>query len=100
MDAHLKLLAEAGLHVSAAEEAVEETAHTTARDELDLAEEQLVELRTGWPSMSQAERGIVGPTAAGLKRRMDAVAARIPKRTTLSEVAGEPDPEEDIEPAA
>jgi len=100
MDTHLKLLAEAGLHVTAAEEAVAETAHQTARDELDHAEEQLAELRAGWPEMSGAERAIVGPTAKALKERMDAAARRIPKRTTLTEVAAEPDPEEEIEPAA
>jgi len=100
MDTHLKRLAEAGLHVTAAEEAIEETAHQTARDELDRAEEELDALRASWGDMSGAERAIVGPTAKALTQRIAAAARRIPKRTTLTEVAAEPDPEEEIEPAA
>jgi hypothetical protein len=100
MDTHLKLLAEASLHVTAAEEAVAQTAYQTAREELDRAEEQLDALRAGWPEMSGPERAIVGPTAKSLKERVDAAARRIPKRTTLSEGTAEADPEEEIEPAA
>jgi hypothetical protein len=97
---HLKLLAEASLEVTAAEEAIEETAHQTAREALDRAEEHLAELRAGWPDMNTAERDIVGKTATPLKTRMDAAAKRIPKRTTLVQVAEEPDPEQELDPAA
>ncbi len=100
MDAHLKLLAEAGLQVTAAEEAIAETAYGTAREALDVAEELLAQLRTGWPKMGAAERDIVGRTAAPLKARIEAAARLIPKRVALSEVAPEHDPEEDLEPAA
>jgi hypothetical protein len=100
MDTHLKLLAEASLHVSAAEEAIGETAFQNAREALEEAEEQLVHLRGGWPTMSTAERTIVAGTATPLKARIDAAWKLIPKRTTLTEVAMEADPEEEIEPAA
>jgi hypothetical protein len=100
MDTHLKLLAEASLQVTAAEEAITETAYQNAREALDLAEEQLAELREGWPTMSASERTIIAGTATPLKARIDAATKLIPKRTTLTEVAMEADPEEDVEPAA
>lgn len=99
-DTHLKLLAEASLQVNAAEEAIAETAYQSAREALELAEEQLATLREGWPDMSTQERAIVGSTATPLKARIDAAHKQIPKRTTLTEVAEEADPEQEIEPAA
>lgn len=100
MDAHLKVLADAGLAVTEAEEAIGETAYGTAREALDRAGEHLAALRAAWPSMTGPERDIVGRTAAPLRARLEAAAARIPKRTALTEVAPEHDPEEDLEPAA
>jgi len=97
---HLKLLADASLQVEAAEAAIAETAYQNAREALDVAEEHLAELREAWPEMSGSERQIVGKTAAPLKARVDEAAKRIPKRTTLTEVAEEADPEQEIEPAA
>ncbi|WP_372790079.1 hypothetical protein [Paraconexibacter sp.] len=100
MDAHLKLLAEAGLAVGAAEEAVEESAYGAARDLLDVAEAHLATLRAAWPEMSTAERGIVGKAAKPVAERVAEAARRIPKRTALSEGAPEVDPDEDVEPGA
>lgn len=100
MDTHLKLLADAGLEVSAAEEALEETAYQTAREALDRAEEHLAELRSHWPQMNEPERAIVGRTAAPLKARIEAASRRIPKHTALAVVPAEHDPEQDLDPAA
>ena len=90
MDALLKLAADAGLEVSAAEEALDEGAHQAARDALDRAADVLAELRRRWPEMSPAERAVVGRAAGAVRARLDAAAARVPRRTTLSEGAPEP----------
>ncbi len=100
MDAHLKLLAEAGLAAGAAEEAIEESAFGAARDLLDVAEAHLATLRTLWPEMSASERSIVGKAAKPVADRVGATARRIPKRAALSEGAPELDPDEDLEPGA
>lgn len=100
MDTHLKLLAEASLQVTAAEEAIAETAYEQARESLEGAEAQLAQLREGWPQMSAAERTIIAGTATPLKARIDAAAKLIPKRVALTEVVMEADPEQEIEPAA
>ncbi len=100
MDAHLKLLAEAGLAAGAAEEAIEESAFGAARDLLDVAETHLATLRTLWPEMSASERSIVGKAAKPVADRVAATARRIPKRAALSEGAPELDPDEDLEPGA
>jgi hypothetical protein len=98
MDALLKLTAMAGEHVSAAEAALEEDAHDSARDALDRAADALADLRARWPDMTPAERAIVGRTAAAVRQRLDAAAARVPARATLSEGAAEPDPEQERDP--
>lgn len=98
MDAHLKLLADASLEVSAAEEAVEEEAWTTARERLDTAAGALAELRERWPSMTTSERTVVGGSAVTVRERLDAAERRIPRRTALVEVAPEADPEQETEP--
>jgi flavin-binding protein dodecin len=100
MDTLLKLAADAGHEVSTAEEAVEDGAHDAARDALDRASDTLAELRERWADMSSAERAIVGPAAKSVRERLDAVAARLPVRRTLSEGAAEADPEEEAEPEA
>ena len=82
MDTHLKLLAEASLQVTAAEEAIAETAYEQARESLEGAE------------------AIIAGTATPLKARIDAATKLIPKRVALTEVAMEADPEQEIEPAA
>ena len=98
MDTLLKLAADAGHEVTTAEEALREGAHDAARDALDRASDLLGALRERWPSMSGAERGIVGPAAKTVRERLDAAAARIPKRRTLSEGAAEVDPEQEAAP--
>jgi hypothetical protein len=100
MDDLLKLAADAGHDISTAEDALEEEAHDTARDALDRAGDHLAALRERWPEMSAAERAIVGPAAKVVRERLDAAAARIPARRTLSEGAVEVDPEEEAEPGA
>ncbi|MCW2984146.1 MAG: hypothetical protein JWR63_1716 [Conexibacter sp.] len=98
MDDLLKLAADAGHDISNAEDALEEGAHDSARDALDRAADRLVDLRARWPEMSAAERAIVGPSAKVVRERLDAAAARIPARKTLSEGTAEVDPEQEAEP--
>jgi hypothetical protein len=99
MDAHLKLLADASLEVSAAEEALDEDAFTTARDRLDAASAVLADLRGQWAGMSPPERALVGPAAKQVRARLDASGARVPKAAALSEGAPIADPEQDEAPA-
>lgn len=98
MDAHLKLLADASLAVSAAEEALAEEAFHRAADSLDAARDGLAELRTRWPQMTAAERTVVGSAAAPVRARIDDAAKRVPKVSALSEGAPVVDPEQEAEP--
>ncbi|CAA9504538.1 MAG: hypothetical protein AVDCRST_MAG53-2347 [uncultured Solirubrobacteraceae bacterium] len=100
MDALLKELADASMAVGAAEEALGEGANVTARERLDDAGAILAALRERWPELSGAERAVVGPTAAPLRRRLDAAQARLPKLSALREVAAEPDPQDEQAPEA
>ena len=98
MDDLLKLAADAGHDISTAEEAIEEGAHDAARDALDRAADRLTELRARWPAMSAIERSVVGASAKAVRERLDAAAARIPARQTLSQAPVEVDPEQEAEP--
>jgi hypothetical protein len=98
MDALLKLAADAGVEVSAAEAALEEGAAGAARDALDRADDALAALRERWPQMSAAERGVIGPAATAVRRRRDALAARIPRPATVSDGVAELDPEQERDP--
>ena len=98
MDASLKLLADASLAVSEAEEAIEEGAFTTARDRLDAAGAVLAGLRAAWPDMPGGERAVVGPAARTVRERLDAAAARVPKVRAVSEGAPVAAPEQDQAP--
>ncbi len=99
MDVHLKLLAEIGLTLTAAEEALDEGANTSAREQLDTVSTQLEELRAAWPDMSAAERTIVGQTAAPLRARLDAALKRLPRLTAVGDMpADEQVEDEDDEP--
>lgn len=100
MDELLKLLAGAGMHLEAGEEALGDEAYATAADEIDAADEVLTTLRGRWPEMGPAERALVGKTAAPLRARLDAARGRLPRRSALSEGAPEADPEQDAEPDA
>lgn len=101
MDAHLKRLADIGLDLTAAEEALDEGANAAARDALDRAGDGLDALRAAWPDLSAAERTIVGSTATPLRARLDAARARLPRLVALADVPAAEriaDPEDDDEP--
>jgi hypothetical protein len=103
MDAHLKRLAGIGLDLTAAEDALAEGANTNARELLDRAAEELEELRSAWPSLSDAERTLIGTTAAPLRARLDAARARLPRHLALTDVPQSErivDPEDDGPPEA
>lgn len=100
MDAHLKRLAAASMAVGRAEEAIGEGATVTATGALDEARLDLQALREGWPAMSAGERAVVGRAAKPVRERVDALAARLPKVSALSEAAPVHDPEEDADPEA
>jgi hypothetical protein len=98
MDALLKLTANAGVEVSAAETALEDDMPQAARDALDRADDVLAELRERWPDMSPPERALIGNAAAAVRRRRDAVAARVPARRVVSDTVAEVDPEQEQDP--
>jgi len=100
MDELLKLSADAGVEVTAAETALEDEMPQAARDALDRADDLLAALRERWPAMSPAERTVIGNAAAAVRRRRDAVAARVPVRRVLSDAPAEVDPEQDQDPDA
>jgi hypothetical protein len=99
VDAYLKLLADAGLALTNAEEAADSGETTQAIDALDHAAQALADLRTAWPGMTAPQRAIVGPAAASLRQRQDGTRAGLPKRAALSEGAPERDPDEETDPA-
>ena len=98
MDDHLKLLAEASLDVTAAEEALDESAFHTARERLDSVDVKLEELRRRWLAMGAAERALITPAAKEIRARLDAAARRVPKVSALSQGSDEVDPEQEAEP--
>lgn len=98
MDALLKLAADAGVEVSAAEAALEDGAAGTARDALDRADDALAELRERWPSMSAAERAVIGEAARAVRSRRDLVAAQLPPVRTVTDGIAELDPEQERDP--
>lgn len=100
MDALLKLTADAGVEVTAAEAALEEDMPQAARDALDRADDLLAQLRERWPEMSPPERTVIGNAAGAVRRRRDAVAARVPVRRVLTDAAAEVDPEQEQDPEA
>lgn len=100
MDSLLKLAADAGVEVSAAEAALEEGAPAAARDALDRADDALAALRERWPGMSAAERSVIGDAAGAVRARRDALAARLPPVRTVTDGVAELDPEQEREPHA
>jgi phosphoglycerate dehydrogenase-like enzyme len=98
VDEHLKLLAEAGLAMTAAEEALEESAFHTARERLDEVDVSLEDLRRRWMAMSAAERAVITPSAKEIRARLDAAAKRVPRVSALSQGTEEVDPEQEAEP--
>jgi hypothetical protein len=99
VDAYLKLLANAGLELTQAEEAAGSGEIGQADEALDRAGEALAALRADWTAMTPAERAIVGRAAGPLRARLDDVRTRLPKRVALSEGAPERDPDEELDPA-
>jgi hypothetical protein len=98
MDALLKLAADAGVEVSAAEAALEEGASGAARDALDRADDALAALRDGWTRMSPTERTVIGRAAGAVRARRDLVAARLPPVRSVTEGVAELDPEQERDP--
>jgi hypothetical protein len=98
MDALLKLAADAGVEVSAAEAALEEGAPGAARDALDRADDALAALRARWGEMSPTERAVIGEAAGAVRGRRDLVAAQLPPVHTVTEGVAELDPEQERDP--
>lgn len=100
MDELLKRVADASLAVGTAEEALEAGEQQAARDAIDEADALLAELRSRWPSMSSAERTLVGRTASPLRERLEAARRRVAPLRAVSDGAPEDDPEQDEPPPA
>jgi hypothetical protein len=98
MDAFLKLAADAGVEVSAAEAALEHGAAGEARDALDRADDALAALRERWPAMSAAERAVIGEAAGAVRARRDLLAAQLPPVRTVTDGVAELDPEQERDP--
>lgn len=98
MDALLKLAADAGVEVSAAENAFAEGAPGAARDALDRADDALDALREQWPRMSAAERSVIGEAAGAVRARRDELAAQLPPVRTVTDGLAELDPEQERDP--
>ncbi|MDO8211788.1 hypothetical protein [Conexibacter sp. CPCC 206217] len=98
MDQLLKLTADAGVEVSAAETALDDEMPQAARDALDRADDILAQLREQWPSMTPIERRMIGELARTVRARRDAVAARVPVRRVVTDAVAEVDPEQDEDP--
>jgi hypothetical protein len=100
VDALLKLTADAGVEVTAAETALKDDMPQAARDALDRADDLLAALRERWPEMSAPERTVIGNAAGAVRQRRDAVAARVPARRVVTDAAPEVDPEQEQDPEA
>jgi hypothetical protein len=98
MDALLKLTADAGVEVSAAEDALEQGEHGSARDALDRVDDALAALREQWSAMSPTERAVIGEAAGAVRARRDLVAARLPPVRTVTDGVAELDPEQERDP--
>ncbi len=99
MDAALKTLADAGLALDAAEEALAAGEAGVAEERLAEVDDQLAAVRERWPELSPAARAVTGPAGKQVRERRDALARRLPKRRALSEGAPvAPDPDEDRAP--
>ena len=98
MDALLKLAADAGVEVSAAEAALDDGEAGEAREALDRADDVLAALRERWPTMSASERSVIGEAAAAVRARRDALASRLPAVRTVTDGVAELDPEQERDP--
>jgi hypothetical protein len=100
MDAHLKLLADAALQVSAAEEALAAEDPGRAREALAQAEDGLAELRSRWPSMTPTARAVIGRAAGPVRSRLDAARALLPRRVPPGDARPQRDAGGDAGPVA
>lgn len=98
MDTLLKLAADAGVAVSAAEAALEQGEAGEAREALDRADDALAALRERWVAMSTAQRAVIGEAAGAVRARRDALAARLPAVRTVTDGVAELDPEQERDP--
>lgn len=98
MDELLKRVADAGLAVGAAEEALERGEPSAARDAVDEADAVLADLRASWPGMDAAQRALVGRTAAPIRQRLEDARRRLPPLRAVSQAAAEVDPEQELDP--
>lgn len=98
MDALLKLAADAGVEVSAAEAALEEDEAGEAREALDRADDALAALRERWSEMSAAERAVIGEAAGAVRARRDLLASRLPSVRTVTDGVAEHDSEQEQDP--
>jgi hypothetical protein len=100
MDVALRTLADAGLALEAAEEALAAGEPSTAETHLDEVATALETVREEWPSLPAAGRAIVGPAGKEVAARRAALVKRLPKRQALSEGTPEKDDEQETEPDA
>jgi hypothetical protein len=77
MDSVLKQLADAGLALAEADEAVAAGAHARAAERLDSAADALAGVRAAWPELGAGQRALVAGTATPLRRRLDRARALI-----------------------
>ena len=86
MDAALRTLADAGLALDAADEALAAQEIGVAQERLAEVDDALATLRERWPELPAKARAVVGPAGKGLRERREAIAKRIPRRRSLSEI--------------
>jgi DNA-binding transcriptional MerR regulator len=99
VDLALRTLADAGLALDAAEEALAAGEAGVAEERLAEVDDQLTAVRERWPELSPAARAVAGPAGKQVRERRDALARRLPRRRALSEAAPTaPDPDEDRPP--
>ena len=99
MDLALRTLADAGLALDAAEEALAAGEAGVAEERLAEVDDHLAAVRAQWPDLGATTRAVAGPTGRTVRERRDALARRLPKRRALSESApSAPDPEQEQAP--
>jgi hypothetical protein len=98
MDLHLPLLADVNFHVGIAEEACDEGAWVTARNNLDKAEVSFEELRGYWPDFDATERGLFAAMVAPVRARYEATLRRVPVVAAISQGEPEADAEDETPP--
>jgi hypothetical protein len=99
VDDALRTLAEAGLALDAAAEALAAGERTEAETLLEQADAALAAARACWPELTAPARAVIGPAGRDLRERRDGLARRLPKRRSLSDGAPlPPDPDEERPP--